>query len=75
MFERLASDRTHTAKAVDWREFTSHPKRFLDAPAEQQIWFFHRVNAHQVEPLLGAYTLESRSAAGRGFQVLVPSAK
>jgi hypothetical protein len=70
--ERYASSRTQPAKALEWRDFVRHQPDWLQSPAVSQIWFFRRVNKRQLSALLTSYSLESRAAAGRSFQVLVP---
>ncbi|HEY3256964.1 MAG TPA: hypothetical protein VGJ91_23570 [Polyangiaceae bacterium] len=72
-FARYASlDSNHLATSLTWHDFVRDERRWVESATEHEIWFFRRINQHQVSTLLDSYVLEQRSVGPRTFQVLVP---
>jgi hypothetical protein len=72
IFERFSSTPQQPALALDWGAFVRDEQRWLEPEQRTQIWFFRRVQANQIAPLLEHYSLESKAIGARRFKVLVP---
>jgi len=72
MFERYAATGSTLAPVFEEREFFRNVPRFA-ADNQYRIWFLRRAPGRQLAPLLGQFTLETRTVEGRAYQVLTPA--